>query len=238
MKEEFDRVLVSMAEPADVDGARVWFEARLALLQALVPSPALEASFCSTSVVDVLEPPVPPFGRYGHSRWRKLVLATLLADWACYPTPGDQVSFARLLQVMETFPEGFRVWWAELPGEGWLPVGYTGWVPIQEVTFDHLETRAAALRVRTLPVLPAVDPEGAYIYLFNYSIIGPLRKTSCSRRMMRALAMDIEALPLRGLAAITVSEEGARVAERFGMAESGVIGVDGTPDRAYTRRVG
>ncbi|XXY48071.1 hypothetical protein WME91_49545 [Sorangium sp. So ce269] len=230
-------LLGDVPDLGDVPAATAWLEAKLALLRALGPSPEIEASFRPVSVLDLIGAPAPPFGLYGDAVWRRLVLATLLADWSCYPLPVDQVGIERLFQVMFTFPAGFRVWWAEAPGSGWLPVGYTGWFPIAELTFEALAARPAELRYRNMPALPTLDPGGSFIYLFNYSVLGPLRGTSCSRRLLRALADDIAAVPLRGLAAITVSEEGSRVAERFGMRRSGTLVVDGTPEQVYTRRV-
>lgn len=231
--------LEAVPDPADIAGATRWFEERRAALRGLEPSPATLASFRATEVGRVLGQPAPPFGRHADATFRKLVLAALLADWACYEAPVDQVRFDRLLHVMHVFPAGFRVWWAEAPGAGWLPVGYTGWFPIAAVTFEVLETRAAELRDRALPVLPALEPEpeGSYVYLFNYSIVAALRGTDCSRRLVRALADDVGAVRLRGMAAITVSEDGARVAERFGMRRSGVMVVEGVPEHVYTRRL-
>lgn len=231
-------LLVGVPDLGDVAAATAWFEAKREVLRSLAPSPEIEASFRSLAVDRIVKEPAPPLGRYGDLAWRKLVLATLLADWVCYPEPVDQVGLERLFQVMYVFPAGFRVWWVDVPGAGWLPVGYTGWYPIAELSFETLEARAAALRDRNVPALPALEAEGSFIYLFNYSVLASLRRTSCSRRLLRALADDFAAVPLRGLAAIAVSEEGARVAERFGMRPSGTVVVGGAPEQVYTRRVG
>ncbi|EYF03069.1 hypothetical protein [Chondromyces apiculatus] len=230
-------LLAAVPDLTGIAESTAWFEEKRETLRSFVASPTVLASFKPMQVRDVLGAPAAPFGRYTDAAWRKTVLAVLLADWACYAMPGDQVSFARLVQVLEVFPAGFRLWWAEVPGAGWLPVGYTGWFPIQEVTFETLVSRAGELRDRTLTVLPVVDPEGSFVYLFNYSIVEPLRKTPCARRLLRALAEDLEHISLRGLAAITVSEDGIRVAERFGMGRSGVIWVAGAPDQVFTRRM-
>ena len=237
MDEMEQAILEGIPDLADLPGAAAWFAAGLSALRALPPSPEVEASFRPMPVAGALGEAGPPFHRYGDLAFRKLVLATLLADHACYPVPADQVRLDRLLNVMHGFPAGFRLWWAALPGMGWLPVGYTGWFPIAGVTFEILETRAGELQDRSLPVLPSVDPRGSFVYLFNYSLVGALQRTVCSRRLLGALADDIAALPLAGLAAITVSEGGIRVAERFGMRRSGEIVVEGAPDHVYTRRI-
>lgn len=233
-------VLEAVPDLVDIGGATRWFEERRAVLRGLEASPAVLASFRATEVGRALGEAAPPFGLYADATFRKLVLAVLLADWACYEAPVDQIHFDRLLHVMHVFPAGFRVWWAEVPGVGWLPVGYTGWIPISAVTFEVLETRAGELQNRALPVLPALEAgaeaEGSYVYLFNYSIVAGLRGTECSRRLLRGLADDVGAVRLRGMAAITVSEDGARVAERFGMRRSGVMVVEGVPEHVYSRR--
>jgi hypothetical protein len=231
-------LLEGVPDLGDVAAATAWFEAKQAILRSLEPSPEIEASCRSVAVNDLVGAPSPPFGRYGDAAWRKLVLATLLVDWSCYPAPVDRVGIERLFQVMHVFPAGFRVWWVNDPGSGWLPVGYTGWYPIAELTFETLDARTSALFDRNVPALPAIDPGGSFLYLFNYSVLESLRRTSCSRRLLRALADDLAAVPLRGLAAIAVSEEGIRVAERFGMRRSGTLVLDGAPEHVYTRRVG
>jgi len=40
---------------------------------------------------------------------------------------------------MRTFPRGFRLWGARIAGGEWLPLGYTGLIPIAAETFERLE---------------------------------------------------------------------------------------------------
>jgi hypothetical protein len=233
-----DSILVAgIPDLTDVAAATAWFEEKRAALLALERGPEIEASFRPVAVERLLGEPAPPFGRYGDMAWRKLLLATLLSDWSCYEARADQVGIERLFQVMHVFPAGFRVWWVDVPGAGWLPVGYTGWYPIAESAFGALASPTADLRDRNVAALPALDPGGSFVYLFNYSIVAPLQQTACSRRLLRALAADLEVIPILGLAAITVSDAGSRVAERFGMQRSGTLVLDGAPEYVYTRRV-
>lgn len=214
--------------PADWSGATGWLDAGLAALASGVPSAAaVEAVVHDEEERGVL-------GRYGQRRWRSFVLGTFLADLACYPAPVDQVGFERLAYVMHVFPRGFRLWGGEVPGAGWLPVGYTGWYPIAASSFEVLEN--ASLRDRMVVPLPAIEPGGSFVYVFNFSIVPQLRGTVASKRLVRALAEDIAAAKARGLAAITVSAEGARVVERFGMKRTGTIEVGGSEEAVYTSR--
>ena len=165
-------------------------------------------------------------GRYGDARWRGIVGATFVADLACYAEPSDQVRFDRLVDVMRAFPSGFRLWGARLSGAGsaWVPLGYTGVHPIAEATFARIEAGAVSLAGPAITSLPAVEEGGSFLYLFNYSVVPGLRGTSMAARLVKALAEDVARTPHRGLAALTVSHEGRRVAERFGMTARGGIG--------------
>jgi hypothetical protein len=158
-------------------------------------------------------------GRYGDARWRGLVGAAFAADLACYAEPADQVSFDRLVDAMRLFPRGFRVWGAPIAGAGsaWVPLGYTGVIPIAEATFARFEAGAATLAGPTISALPAIEEGGSFLYLFNFSVVPALRGTRLAARVVKALADDVARLPHRGLAALTVSRDGERVVERFGM---------------------
>lgn len=216
--------------PGDWADADAWLEARLATLKHL----ALSAS--SMEPVLYEEESGDVFGRYGRRRWRSFVLGTFLADLACYPEPVDQVGFERLAYVVHVFPRGFRLWGCEVPGIGWLPVGYSGWYPIAATSFELLEQKASSLRDRMVVPLPEVEPGGSFVYVFNFSIVPELRGTPASKRLVRALADDLAAAQPRGLAAITVSPEGARVVERFGMKRTGTLVIGGCEEQVFTSR--
>jgi hypothetical protein len=219
--------------PADWSAAAGWLEAGLAALRGLAPSGALAAS---VEPVIHQEEESSALGRYGQRRWRSFVLGTFLADLASYPAPVDQVGFERLAYVMAVFPRGFRLWGCDVGGAGWLPVGYSGWYPIAATSFELLEQKAASLRDRTVVPLPDVEPGGSFVYVFNFSIVPELRQTAASKRLVRALAEDITAARPRGLSAITVSPEGARVVERFGMKRTGAIVIGGGEEQVFTCR--
>lgn len=176
-----------------------------------------------------------PFGLYASESWRKFVLATFLADLASYPIPGDQVNFDRLLFVMHAFPQGFRTWWLKLPNNSWWPVGYTGWYPMLETMFELFEKSPERLKDRM--VVPNIHkPKGQpYLYLFNYSVAPELKKTSLSKALMKRFAQDIAAQNAKGLACITVSDDGIRVANKFGMEFSGNLDVDGSVEGVYIK---
>ncbi len=178
------------------------------------------------------------FGRYEDSTWRKHVLATFMADLASYTEPASRVSFERLAYVMHAFPTGFRVFWAQGPDCRWWPVGYSAWYPMLASAFALLADDAHALRDRM--VVPALEPEleGPFVYLFNYSVVGTLRRTPLSSNLVKRLAADIAAANPAGLATIAVSADGCRVAERFGMKRTGVLVLDGVEQFVFAARLG
>ena len=194
----------------------------------------IAASFQAIEDAPALAPG--PLGRCGDARFRALVGATFAADLACYAEPRDQVSFDRLLDAMRAFPRGFRLWGARTSGGAWLPLGYTGVVPIAAETFERLERGAASLAGPPFTALSAVEPGGSFLYLFNYSVVPRLRGTAMAARVVKGLADDVARTPHLGLAALTVSRDGERVAARFGMeARGGVSGAE-KHETAFTWR--
>lgn len=226
--------MLAVPDTADPEALASWLDERRAFLRDAPPSDAWAAS------VEPLgygpDAPHGPLGRHGDPRWRAFAMATFLADLASYPAPVDQVDLARLLYVIAVFPGGFRLWGAEAPGLGWVPVGYSGWFPIAESSFTLLEQHPASLRDRMVAPLPAVEPEGSFLHVFNVSIVRPLRGTVASKRLVRGLAGDLAGQRHRGLSAITVSPEGARVMERFGMRRTGTMRVGGCEEGVFTCR--
>ena len=169
--------------------------------------------------------------------WQRWVVGTFLADHACYPRPADKVQFDKLSRAMRAFPQGFRCWWLEHPSAGWLPVGYSGWHPVSPAQFETLTDPSGASTGRSVEPLALVDPTGPYVYVFNYSVIAPLRKSPVSRDLLGALAEDLERVRPRGLSAITVSADGARVAERLGMKRVRPLTAAGGADEVYCVRL-
>ncbi|MFO0759617.1 MAG: hypothetical protein U0359_24200 [Byssovorax sp.] len=217
---------------ADTGALLAWLAAGRATLAGLTPTPALEASIEPLEYLPSGE--LGPLGRFADARFRTLVAATFLADLASYPAPVDQVDFERLLYVMHRFPQGFRMWSAEVPGAGRLPVGYSGFYPIARTSFTLLEQEPATLRDRMVVPLPSLEPGGSFLYLFNFSVVPALKRTSVSRRLLQALAGDIARAAPRGLSSITVSPDGARVVTRFGLKQTGTLVVDGCEEAVFT----
>lgn len=176
-----------------------------------------------------------PSGSLENTAMRRFARGLLLADWACYETPSARVDFSRLLNALSAFPLGFRLWSCEIEGEE-IPVGYTGWYPLAPSTFEIMRTRPQTITHRGfMAPIPALDAR-PFLYLFNYSIIPPLQGGSeQSRALLAALAKDIRSCNPGGLAAVTVSKTGARVARRFGLEHSGDMMFEGEREEIYTR---
>lgn len=169
------------------------------------------------------------FGLYASAEWRKFAMATFLADLLSYRHPVDQVSFDRLLFVIHAFSEGFRVWWVKF-SEIWWPVGYSGWYPMLEGHFELFQKQPHLLKNRM--VVPAPTSRD-YLYFFNYSVMPSLKKSDLSKALMRHFVQDIQQLFPKGMACITVSEEGAQIATRFGMQCTGQLIIDGCAEGVW-----
>jgi hypothetical protein len=229
--DEVDR-LEAPPDFADIAEATGWLEASLAAIERAPPEALLAAPLIPVMAPEA-DADTSPLSPLASAPWRRFALAALLADWASYRRPRDRVDFPRLLHVLWHFPRGFRVWLGRL-GQDWLPVGYTGWYPIAPELFRRLSADPASIGHRGAIVsLPEIDPAGAYAYLFNYSIVPPLRHTAHSASLIKALAQDIAGLNLAGAAAITLSADGARIAERFGLSHVADISVDAETEAVY-----
>ncbi len=164
------------------------------------------------------------FGLYASKEWQKFVMAAYLADLLSYPSPPDQVTFDRLAFVMHSFPEGFRVWFIKQQDGPWRPIGYTGWYPMLESAYEIFSHNPEKLTSRMVVPTRGSKP---YIYLFNCSVVAPFKKQPLTKALMTHLADDIQREDPEGLACITVSEDGIRVATRFDMTRTGSIGDEG-----------
>lgn len=159
--------------------------------------------------------PTEPTGRFGSERFRRFLGAVLAADWLTYEAPDDRANVLRLAFVLDRFPEGFRTWFSK-ENAGWTPIGYSGWYPIDSATYERLRTNAPPWRDRAIVPMTSLS-KGDFLYLFNYSILPAFRKGIGSRRLIQCLASEVGMVGSRGMAAITVSDDGARVARRFGL---------------------
>ena len=236
-------LLQSVPDFLDFRAAEAWIAQAQVLLQNLDPSTLDESRISSMEWSDFdlnglsgLNGKRALFGLYPLEVWRKFTLATFLADLLSYSKPVDQVNFDRLLFVMHGFPQGFRVWWLRLGDGSAFPVGYSGWYPMDESTFDIFEKNPHCLRSRM--VVPCLDERenNPFIYIFNYSVIPSLKKTILSRKLMECYLRDLNSKKYQGLACFTVSEDGVRIANRLGMSLSGHLDLDGSKEGIYTQR--
>jgi len=202
------------------------------LKQLKLPLNIEESNILSMEWSDLQEKKDPLLGHYASEKWRKFVLATFMADLLSYNTPVDQVNFERLLFVMHAFPQGFRTWWIQLANDSWIPVGYTGWYPMLETTFELFERNPEKLKDRM--VVPQLSSH--YLYLFNFSVVPTLKKTPFSRLLMKGFLKDINEQQAQGLACITVSEDGVRVANSLEMSCKGHLTIDGIAEDVFTVR--
>lgn len=213
--------------------AEQWLKGEIDIAEQLNSEQLSDLEFTSLEWKDVEEIREGYFGLYAIDKWRKFVLAVFLADLVSYREFADRVDFERLLFVMHAFPQGFRIWWAKLPDHQWHPVGYTAWYPMLRTTFEQFRERAETLRNRL--VAPCgYSEDSLYLYLFNFSVNPAFKKSALSKDLMKKFAQDILEQKPAGLACITVSEEGVRVAERLGMALAGYLCYEGNLEGVYT----
>lgn len=179
------------------------------------------------------------FEHFTNRTWRKFLLSVYYADLLSYPAPEDQVDFPRLCYILNCAPQGFTVWWAEFANGRKFPVGYTGWYCVAEPVFQQVaalregEDRSISHRF-FLPTKKKTD----YLYLFNYSIVRELKATRFASELIKHFASEIRSMEAQGLFCATVSGDGSRVAEKFGMKKVGAIMPEaGVPtDRIYLWR--
>ncbi len=213
----------SVPDFIDFSKASEWLER--GLKQDVAPG----SKVTSVSWSDIAEEKDAHFGLYSSVNWRKFVLATYLADLKSYSVPVDQVAFDRLAFVMHKYPQGFRTWFIELQDKTWLPVGYTGWYPMLETAYEVCKSHPEQLKDRTFVPLT----ESKYVYLFNFSVHPSCKNSSLSRALMERFVEDIEKVKAEGLACITVSSDGERIAKRFRMQKTGSLSIDGSIEGVF-----
>lgn len=162
------------------------------------------------------------------------ISAALLADWACYSKPEDRVNYVRLRSVMTAFSEGFRVYFSSPEDGAPVPVGYTGWYPVAEDIFERLCSEPHNITNRGfMSPLREIPDGGAYIYLFNYSVVSSLRGSAQSRALVNDYATVLKSVLVRGMVTVAVSGDGSRVAEKFGLSYRGDMTHDGVAEKVY-----
>jgi len=221
----------------DWNAAKEWIEKGRKATRDLSPWSFSENDFLSLEWKDIDVVKEIPFGFYPAQNWRKFVLATFLADLVCYPIPVDQVNFERILFIMHAFPKGFRVWWMKVADSTWWPVGYTGWYPMFDFMFNIFEKNSEVLKDRMVVPDYFAKKSQPFLYLFNYSIVSSLRKTQFSKKLMTAYAQDIHNQDPQGLTCITVSDDGKRVASRFGMTCTGYLKIEDSVEDIFAARL-
>jgi len=218
---------------SDWPHAKSWVNNRLAAIASCDFDDKVRASF--TPHVLTPQDGGDVFGYFENPEWRRFVLGTFAADWASYTTKGDRVDWARLAFVLSLFPAGFRLWTCRFADGSIAPVGYTGWYPIAKNVFDLMRNEPESITHRGVMFpLRSVSEDGAYVYLFNYSLVPQLRGTEQSRLMLKTYADDIAKVKSLGRGAVTVSGPGAKVAERFGLKLRGEMVFEGEREGVYT----
>jgi hypothetical protein len=230
-----DTLLAGVPDISDSERFKQWMTERLAALGA-GHLDAKTLRNCTPVVLPAADPN-PVLGAYGSPRWRRFAAAIFLADWACYANAADRADFDRLLYVLACFPAGFRLWMGQLPNGEWTPVGYTGWYPIAGSVFDVLCSKPGSITHRGfMGPLRELHEEGNYLYLFNASIIPHLRQTEASRLLLRRYLTDVAVPNVLGMAAVTVSKDGARIAQMLGLQHVGDMTFAGEAEYVYAVR--
>ncbi len=227
-------VLKAVPDFSDWEQSRLWIKSEMQIVSHLDPEFVVKAEFRALEWKDLAQPSQPPFGLYSLENWRKFALATFMADLGSYPNPVDQVNFDRLLFVMHAFPQGFRTWWIKCQDQIWRPVGYTGWYPMFDNFYAWMKNHPELLRDRMVAPNTYGSVTRPPLYLFNFSAIPALKKSALSKALMKEFFADIQAQKARGLACITVSEDGVRIANRLGMICSGYLQIGNSTEGVYT----
>ena len=205
---------------------------------------ALEAGDFTQNVTDTFAPMELP-GEYTHPlgpeaspEWRRFLLATLLADWACYDKPVDRVDFPRLKYIMTSAHRYFRVWFCRLPDGQMTPVGYSAWYPIAKFVYDGVLANPEGVddRGAFLPLRFVTPGDIQYIYVLNISIVKGLRNTVFSRRMIRAFQADALRQKQARIIAVTVDEAGRKFSRIEDFSHTGDITVQGESEGLFIRQ--
>lgn len=101
-----------------------------------------------------------------------------------------------------------------LTGNGGLwgiPAGIRCW----SLRTSSFEKYPHTLEDRTVVPCGLMDGCRPYLYLFNYSVAPELKGGIISKRLVKSLSEDVKAQLSAGLACITVSDDGVRIAKRL-----------------------
>lgn len=231
-----EELLKNVPDLTSWEDALLWIREGQHVAQQFTSRLVTEAEIASLEWSEIEQKREFPFGLYSSEKWRKFVLASFLADLVSYSNQIDQVNFDRLLFVMHAFPQGFRTWWIKLPNNSWCPAGYTAWYPMLETMYELFEKNPEKLKDRMIVPCTYSKDRRPYLYLFNYSVAPALKKSRLTKALMKRYVQDVSSQNAGGIACITVSEDGVRIAERFGMSCSGFLDLDGSPEGVYLKR--
>lgn len=231
-----DKLLDQVPDFTDWDKTRRWINKGRKFIQSYSEKAFLESEIYSLEWNSIQEKSEFPFGLYSSKTWQKFVLATFCADIVSYTKRVDQVNFERLLYVMHAYPQGFRIWWTRLSNGTCWPVGYTGFYPMLETTFELFKNHPERLKDRMVVPNTHVTTERPYLYLFNFSVPAQLKKTFLTKILIKSFVEDIQSQNAAGLACITVSEDGIRIANRLDMSYRGDLQIDGSLEGVYVKR--
>ena len=158
--------------------------------------------------------------------------ALLAADHRCYPRAVDQLSRERAELLLAAADLRLRIWFDADD----LPCGYTAIHTVPQASLDLLRNPPPSAPDRSF-VRPAKAGEtAAALFLLNYSIAPELRRSAASRALLAGLADDLAAMPQSlPAAALCVSADGVRVAERFGLRDHARIEVGGDLETVMLR---
>jgi hypothetical protein len=232
---EENKLLSKIPDFLDWKAAKQWINKGKKLVQQCTEKEILEGEVFSLEWMQIAEKDESPFGLYPSKQWRKFVLSAFFADMVSYAQPVAQVCFKRLLFVMHAFPQGFRTWWIRLANGTTLPVGYTGFYPMLETTFELFKKNPGKLKDRMVVPHMHLNEERPYLYLFNFSVAPAFKVEYLTRTLMKSLVEDIQRHNPKGLACITVSEDGIRIAKRFEMSYKGDLTIDGCSEGVYVK---
>jgi hypothetical protein len=158
--------------------------------------------------------------------------ALLAADHRCYPRPVDRLSRERAELLIAAADLRVRVWFDADD----LPYGYTAIHTIAAPVLALLEQPPATAPDRSFVTPARAGEMAAALFLLNYSIAPELRRSAASRALLAGLAEDLAAMPQSlPVAALCVSAEGVRVAERFGLRDHARIEVGGDLETVMLR---
>lgn len=233
---EENKLFTNIPDFLDWGAAKRWINKSKKRVQQCTESEILKGEFFSLEWIQIAEKHEYPFGLYQSENWRKFVLSVFFADIVSYVKPIEQVSFERLLFVMHCFPQGFRTWWIKLKNGSCLPVGYTGFYPMLETTFELFKKHPQKLKNRMVVPDTHLNEGRPYLYLFNFSVAPEFKVDYLTRTLMKRLVEDIQRHNPIGLACIAVSEDGFRIAKRFEMQHKGNLVIDGCTEEVYVKQ--